>query len=247
MSRKNKSRPIPSEERLINRAKRLQMLGELAIPIVNSRIYTLEPGNKKTGQRSDYYNSVFVWNIPPVSTCPGRSSWCTKYCYNGDDRPDIYPIGIWADNWWGCVHDRQSVKESIIGKIRNSPGKTALRIHSSGDFFSVEYINMWIEIVDLCPDVDFWAYTRSWTVPILLESLYELKERINLQLFASWDDTMRPPPKDWRLSFVDKHLPESKNITLNCPEQYNLSKDKTCASCRYCLIDKEGDVFFVLH
>jgi len=37
----------------------------------------------------------------------------------------------------------------------------AIRIHDSGDFYSMEYLNKWIEITVLNPLVQFYAYTKS--------------------------------------------------------------------------------------
>ncbi len=37
-----------------------------------------------------------------------------------------------------------------------------LRIHSSGDFYSREYIAKWMKIMELNPEVKFYAYTKSF-------------------------------------------------------------------------------------
>lgn len=37
----------------------------------------------------------------------------------------------------------------------------AIRIHDSGDFYSVEYLDKWIAIIELNPTVQFYAYTKS--------------------------------------------------------------------------------------
>ena len=38
------------------------------------------------------------------------------------------------------------------------------RIHSSGDFFSVKYANVWYAIARAFPDVRFLAFTKQWDV-----------------------------------------------------------------------------------
>jgi len=40
-------------------------------------------------------------------------------------------------------------------------GSAAIRIHDSGDFFSLEYLKGWIEIAEAFPDVLFYAYTKE--------------------------------------------------------------------------------------
>ena len=37
----------------------------------------------------------------------------------------------------------------------------AVRIHMSGDFYSQDYFDMWLQICKENPNVEFWAYTKS--------------------------------------------------------------------------------------
>ena len=38
---------------------------------------------------------------------------------------------------------------------------TAVRIHGSGDFFSQDYFDKWLQVCRDNPDVEFWAFTKS--------------------------------------------------------------------------------------
>jgi len=40
-------------------------------------------------------------------------------------------------------------------------GGSAVRIHDSGDFFSEEYLDLWMDIAEKNPDVLFYAYTKE--------------------------------------------------------------------------------------
>ncbi|MFO6465350.1 GP88 family protein [Jannaschia sp. KMU-145] len=247
MSNRSRSRIDPSSETIRKRKSRLEELAEIQPLKPKESKYQLELGNKKIGFNSEYYSAVFAWNIPPAATCPGRSNWCIENCYNGDDRPDTYDLKTWRQNWWGATNEPEVVKEAIVSQLRGYEDPTALRIHSSGDFFSNAYIQLWCDIVNRCPRTSFWAYTRSWTECDLKSDLEVLRSRNNMQLFASWDETMPAPPDDWRVSVVDAAPIGRKRALLDCPEQYDLSREINCASCRYCLLEKSGDVFFALH
>jgi len=211
----------------------------------------MSPGNKKTGVTGTLFEKVLVWNLPPVATCPGASSWCLKNCYNADDRNDIFPIREWQENWSWAIHNLKKVKEKIISQLKECKKPTAVRIHSSGDFFSQEYVQFWEDIADSAPEVSFWAYTRSWMIADMLPELEKLRERKNVQLFASWDETMPQPPSGWRLAFVldrpdskiSDRSPAEKSIT--CPEQ--TGELPNCASCGFCISKRVGDVIFYLH
>lgn len=52
------------------------------------------------------------------------------------------------------------VRRAIIAQIR-ADKITICRIHAAGDFFSIEYINAWRDIVNACPGTVFWSYTKN--------------------------------------------------------------------------------------
>lgn len=48
------------------------------------------------------------------------------------------------------------------------------RIHDSGDFHNTAAIDLWTQVVTLCPRVRFWSPTRSWRFPTWLPHLRRL-------------------------------------------------------------------------
>ena len=210
---------------------------------------TFEIGNSKIGKSGKFATTVFVWNLPAMATCPGASSWCSNACYNADPRIEKFPVSEWIQNWAWAIHRPDELRAALLRQIREAPPPTAVRIHSSGDFFSVGYIDLWLSIVQLSPASQFWAYTRSWVRDDLRQGLDRLRLQENVELFASWDMTMRPAPKGWRRSIVVD--PESETIirdadlSLVCPEQDGLLPN--CASCGYCFTRRPGDVIFDVH
>lgn len=67
-----------------------------------------------------------------------------KFRPNGIERLAAYDLQLdgWTE-WWRIS------------------GGAAIRIHDSGDFFSVDYLNAWLEIAYRVPDVLFYAYTKD--------------------------------------------------------------------------------------
>lgn len=208
-------------------------------------------GNKKLGQSGRFYKSIFVWDLPAVTTCPGASEECMEICYNADPRDDIFPVEDWAINWWWVENQQWKLKNKIKFQIDKAAKPCTVRIHSSGDFYSEDYIQFWIEIVKYSPPIQFWAYTKSWWIPELLPALQELHDLENVQLFASWDRSMPEPPKGWRLAVVRKHDEEAEDFGIpkqnmfQCPEQ--TGKVPNCASCGLCMRNSKKGVFFYLH
>lgn len=213
----------------------------------------LSPGNSKTGQTGRLFDTVYVWNLPPAAACPGASAWCLTHCYNADERATVFPIQEWQRNWAWVQQRPNIVAKAIMEQLLSATGRIAVRIHSSGDFYSREYVRLWIQIAAECPDVHFWAYTRSWTIENILPALEMLRLMPNVQLFASVDSTMSAPPSNWRHSSVLDDWDQEAcvgssaidRIQVTCPEQ--LGRVPNCASCGYCITTRSGDIVFLLH
>jgi hypothetical protein len=60
------------------------------------------------------------------------------------------------------------------------------RIHHDGDFFSRQYAAAWATVIRANPDVQFWAYTRSFTDKVNVVDI--LAELPNLTLYLSVDN-----------------------------------------------------------
>lgn len=234
-------RIIPNDTTIANRKKLLTKY--LQLQPIQGDWYGFDKGNSKTGVSNCHGEYVLVWNLPPVVCCPGASE-CLSFCYNADERTDKFPIEKWCINWFWTLYKPHETLLYIDKQIK-SITRPVIRIHSSGDFYSNEYIEMWIELISRNPQAKFWAYTRSWKkadLSMQLEKLHSLK---NIQLFASVDkDSTLTPPKKWRYCLVGTTL---KNSNLfNCPEQYN-SSSLSCADCRVCYTKHEENIYFTMH
>lgn len=83
---------------------------------------------------------------------------------------------------------------------------TLFRIHESGDFYDLEYFDVWIEVAKARPDILFYAYTKS--LPFWLIRRREIPE--NFKLVASVGGK--------RDELIDKHKLRSA-IIVNSPEE----------------------------
>lgn len=249
-----KIRAIPLPDLLLWRANYLSALSDVKpVQPDNFSSIGLSPGNSKTGSTGKFYKSVFVWNLPAVVTCPEASPWCLQHCYNADARENIFPVIKWAQNWWMVINQPEYLKNTILEQLASAGKPSAVRVHSSGDFFSKEYVQFWIDIAATAKDTMFWAYTRSWARNELLSYLTNLKLVENVVLFASRDASMgdKHPGNNWRQAFVytdpslaDLHRQEDKRAFI-CPEQ--TGKVPNCASCGFCMSHIDKDILFYFH
>jgi hypothetical protein len=133
-----------------------------------------------------------------------------------------------------------------------------LRIHVSGDFFSIPYIRAWVRVARACRRVTFLFYTRSWRVPALAPHLVELASLPNV--YAWWsedrdsgrcdlpvgrrcylcidqgDEDAVPPDVD--LVFRDDTRIPRKWIgsVWVCPKEQGVEHGLTCSTCRRCFV-----------
>jgi hypothetical protein len=114
-----------------------------------------------------YTGTVYEWNLPTGHTCPFALECLVKVdretgkfenksnayrCYAAS--PERFPA-VRNHRWANYEYVLKSNKPVLPKDCK------AVRIHAAGDFFNQAYFDMWIEIANENPDVEFWAYTKS--------------------------------------------------------------------------------------
>ena len=108
------------------------------------------------------------FNIPQLrsktgqATCPYAGS-CAAICYAGQGRmafaaaKDARERNLEHIN--GLSQARLTAK--LVADIDNMRKTTHVRIHDSGDFFKRSYYKAWVRAAEECPEITFYAYTKS--------------------------------------------------------------------------------------
>ncbi len=104
------------------------------------------------------------FSLPAYKTITGKTVCpfakdCIKYCYaqKGNYR---YPSVIKGlNNRYELSKTADFVPKMNATIILQRP--THVRIHDSGDFYSIAYLNKWVQIANDNKDVIFYAYTKS--------------------------------------------------------------------------------------
>lgn len=180
-------------------------------------------------------HKALIWNLPAGKTCPGATKLCSEICYAKDAevfRKNTVPQSR-ARNWE--VAKRPDFADLMIQKLKRSR-INQLRIHESGDFFNQKYLNAWVKIIKAYPDMEFWAYTKSYKLDF--SEALKLK---NLHLRYSVDATT-------------KHYPEQKipvAVTSStrkdffiCPSTLAKGHSVKCMlDCSFCKEKRDGLIF----
>jgi hypothetical protein len=149
---------------------------------------------------------TLIFSLPAGKTCPGADQ-CKSMALIDDngkryiqDGPNTLfrcfaasgevqydaPFNNRADNYYqiqtALMQGLHNCVELINSSIQKKCTKktTKVRIHESGDFFSGAYLDAWIQVAKLNPDLKFYCYSKS------LQLFYYLPLPSNFYMTASY-------------------------------------------------------------
>ena len=165
--------------------------------------------NNKISKASKLNNAtVFNFGIPAFKsktglvTCPSAKT-CIKPCYAGQGAYN-YPAVKNAYEYRLQQSLKDSFKNEIQKEIDSKRKITHIRIHDSGDFYSLDYLKKWIDICKNNSNITFYAYTKEVK---LFKSVSLPENMIIIYSYGGRDDHLIDTKKD-RFAYVFDH--ESK-------------------------------------
>ena len=118
---------------------------------------------KKTSIKNN--TKIFNFSIPAYKTKSGKvtcpfAAACVKYCYAKKGNYTRYPIVQEVQEKKYEISKQTNFNSLMNAEIKKKKANY-IRIHDSGDFYSVKYLAKWIQIAEHNPSVIFYAYTKS--------------------------------------------------------------------------------------
>ena len=187
---------IAQNRQLLETAERhAERLARSALSPKRGRTTILKPGNRKLSSK------ILIFNLPDAFTCPTPSPSCLAFCYAKPAKsanPKSTSLARYArylltrgvalrEGGEERFHRFADIVSAELRKWLGSRSRRpiAVRIHESGDFYSPEYFEEWLEVARRFPELTFYAYTKAWD--IVLSRLKELPS--NFVIIFSLDKT----------------------------------------------------------
>lgn len=155
---------------------------------------------KRSGEK------VYNFTLPALMTCPNAGA-CARGCYA---RQGTYTWSNVSAKHMRNYEASQTTEfvGAMITEIRAKRVKR-VRIHDAGDFYSREYASKWFNIMEACPDIEFYAYTKQ--VEMFKRELFDRPQNFTLIFsYGGKQDAMINPDTD-RHSQVFKHKDDLVN------------------------------------
>lgn len=110
--------------------------------------------NKKMRKSSD---RIFNFTLPALRTCPNAGA-CAVGCYSTQGAYVFSNVKPKHERNFDATKTNEFIGRMVL-EVRKSRANV-IRIHDAGDFYNREYMHKWFRIMEACPDVKFYAYTK---------------------------------------------------------------------------------------
>lgn len=194
----------------------------------------LEPkGDKLSSSRR---GGIASFAIPAGLTCPKAGS-CKNHCFALTGHTayvqmvrDTHSAALGLSERDDFV---QKMNEVIGKKFKNKPldPSNPYRIHAWGDFYSNKYAQKWLDIINSNPNVWFYMYTKSFTMPAIQKLMAGIKKGtiLNAKVIQSLngkDDKKIDPKMPIAVVFKSKSDMEAWNNGATSVEESAYDKQK---------------------
>lgn len=160
---------------------------------------------------------IFTLTLEERATCP-RSCLEWKTCYGN------------TSNWSRRIKHGRALEEmlwvELAAKQAAHPGGFLVRLHILGDFYSLDYAELWAEALEAYPALNVFGYTArapdSDIGQVIAELIGSRPDRFHIR-FSGWEGATNG-------SVVVDRAEEAEHLI--CPAQ--LGKTDCCATCALC-------------
>jgi len=176
---------------------------------------------------------VFTLTLTERETCP-TSCGHWEDCY-GNNMPFAHRFQHGPD-----LERRLQAEVTLKAqKARAKGNKILVRLHVLGDFYSVDYVKLWEQLMRENPNLNVWGYTHvtSKDSPDLWSALFSMRKLFQKRWAVRWSDQ-----PSIQFSANSEEITDSGII---CPEQ--TGQTKACTTCALCWESVDKQIIFKTH
>lgn len=199
-------------------------------------IISVSKGNSKMG-------NIPSFNLPPVESCLNHKT-CSSFIGNKGKRHRCYALKSYSmykntksaydKNFELAKTDLAELESQLTAWLKLNRNTNLFRIHSSGDFFSKEYLDMRVRITLKFPKIRFLAFTKVYgffkglTLPKNFSVLLSYMPAINYKSAKKFSEMIGLP-----MAYASNQDIKERNLVM-CLEQVNTKDTVNCANCQLC-------------
>lgn len=214
---------------------------------LNNNIH-LSEGNIKSKGTDD--TMFLTWSLPSRECCPYSTGMCRRKCFAKKNETfktvrDSRHKNLDESKKDTFVDDMIKHFEYHLQRPKAIGKLIIVRIHTSGDFYDLDYMDKWINITDYFKDKNilFQAYTKS--MPIIKER--DLS-KVNIHfVWSIWDDT----PKEYNNMAYKMNLQTftalPKNQIENAVNEGAFLCEGDCGHCKECYTGESKNIVIPYH
>lgn len=166
--------------------------------------------NQKMHKTARKGETFLVFSLPAGTTCPCAGG-CARFCYAKQGRYKFQNVKARRE-FCLQISQRPYFADYLDGALLDptmwdKKSKLFIRIHDSGDFYSAEYLQKWIDFAKSHPAITCYAYTKSVS---MVKAAGQLPD--NLVIAYSWggkeDHLIEPNDRQVKVFATKDDIPE---------------------------------------
>ena len=174
--------PVNQKGNWLNRgnSKYVDVIPNFNLPALRTRKDAPEPGGVEFLRRKreglpveKYWSKKFPLGFQVCKNAGVCAVGCYALCGRYRGWPQTWKAHVSLDF---TLHPGfvETISEEIHEEWENN---RMVRIHTSGEFYSLPYFKKWVEIARNCPDHEFWVYTKMVR---MVKSVRDLPHNLNI-------------------------------------------------------------------
>ena len=182
-------------------------------------------------------HNILIFDLTAIKSCLNCKD-CKDNCYAVKAQRMYNDTMIFRETNLNMVKNDLLLLKCLIIKQLDGTKINTVRIHSSGDFYNQNYVDMWNKVIERYPHINFYAYSK-------VEKILNFSDIVKHKNFNLITSFVNEKINFGKIDYCEK-LNKDFN-TFICPVGYtNKHKEFKCGKdCIYCVTEK--NVCFVQH